>query len=137
MGRLKNILSDRRLLEHYALRFDILYFLGYDVDEELSEHSTVSRTHQLYPAAVFEHLFDHIFRQCVACGLVSGERQALDSAPTLANTSLNRMCEKQPLNPGIGLGSRAGRFLSTRAASPGVFVRCRTVDEPLRRQITS
>ena len=108
MGRLQNILSDRRLLEHYTLRLDILYFLGYDVDEELPEHSTVSRTRQLYPAAFFEHLFDPIFRQCVACGLVSGERQALDSAPALANTSLNRMCEKQPLNPGIDLGSRAG-----------------------------
>ena len=137
MGRLKNILSDQQLLEHCALRLDILYFLGYEVDKELPGYSTVSRTRQLYPAAVFEHLFDHIFRQCIACGLVSGERQALDSAPALANTSINRMCEKQPLDPGISLGSRAGRFLFTRAALPGVFVRCRTVDEPLRRRITS
>ena len=103
MGRLQNIISDRRLLEHYALRLDILYFLGYDVDEELPEHSTVSRTRQLYPAAVFEHLFDYIFRQCVACGLVSGERQALDSVPVKANTSLNRLCEKQPLETLIPL----------------------------------
>ncbi|MBW3131218.1 transposase [Hymenobacter profundi] len=58
VGRLENLVSDRRLIEHCALRLDILYFLGYEVDEDLPWHSTISRTRQLYPAAVFEHLFD-------------------------------------------------------------------------------
>lgn len=35
VGRLENIVSDRRLLEHCALRLDILFFLGYGLDEEL------------------------------------------------------------------------------------------------------
>jgi transposase len=35
VGRLENLVSDRRLVEHCALRLDILYFLGYDIDEEL------------------------------------------------------------------------------------------------------
>ncbi|MGI4736593.1 MAG: transposase [Janthinobacterium lividum] len=68
MGRLENSSSDRRLVEHCALRLDSLYFLGYEVDEDLPWHSTSSRTRQLYPAAVFEHLFDHVFAQCVARG---------------------------------------------------------------------
>ena len=76
VGRLENIASDRRLIEQCALRLDILYFLGYEVDEDLPWHSTISRTRQLYPAAVFDHLFDQVFRQCVrACG-VSGGRYA-------------------------------------------------------------
>jgi transposase len=58
VGRLENIASDRRLVEHCALRLDILYFLGYEVDDDLSWHSTISRTCQLYPVTVFEHLFD-------------------------------------------------------------------------------
>ncbi|SMB99637.1 hypothetical protein SAMN00120144_3714 [Hymenobacter roseosalivarius DSM 11622] len=97
VGRLENLVSDRRLVEHCALRLDILYFLGYEVDEELPWHSTLSRTRQLYPAAVFEHLFDHVFAQCVAQGLVAGDTQAVDSAPVKANASLHRLCEKQPL----------------------------------------
>ena len=63
VGRLENLVSDRRLVEHCALRLDILLFLGYEVDEELPWHSTVSRTRQLFPAAVFERLFDHVFAQ--------------------------------------------------------------------------
>ena len=97
VGRLENLVSDRRLIEHCALRLDILLFLGYEVDEELPWHSTVSRTRQLFPAAVFERLFDHVFGQCVAQGLVAGDRQAVDSAPVKANASLESVLEKQPL----------------------------------------
>jgi transposase len=97
VGRLENLVSDRRLVEHCALRLDILLFLGYEVDEELPWHSTVSRTRQLFPAAVFERLFDHVFGQCVAQGLVAGDRQAVDSAPVKANASLEGVLEKQPL----------------------------------------
>ena len=96
VGRLENLFSDRRLVEHCALRLDILYFLGYEVDEELPWHSTVSRTRQFFPAAVFERLFDHVFAQCVARGLVAGDTQAVDSAPVKANASLDAVLEKQP-----------------------------------------
>ena len=61
VGQLENLVSDRRLVEHCALRLDILLFLGYEMDEELPWHSTSSRTRQLFPAAVFERLFDHVF----------------------------------------------------------------------------
>lgn len=96
VGRLENIASDRRLVEHCALRLDILYFLGYEVDEDLPWHSTISRTRQLYPVAVFEHLFDQVFGQCVAAGLVAGDTQAVDSAPVKANASLDSLREKAP-----------------------------------------
>jgi transposase len=35
VAHLENIASDRKLLEHCSLRLDILYFLGYDLDEPL------------------------------------------------------------------------------------------------------
>ena len=95
VSRLENLVSDRRLIEHCSLRLDILYFLGYEVDEDLPWHSTISRTRQLYPAAVFEHLFEHVFAQCVAAGLVTGYIQAVDSAFVKANASLESLCEKQ------------------------------------------
>ncbi|AII54417.1 IS1182 family transposase [Hymenobacter sp. APR13] len=121
VGRLENLVSDRRLVEHCALRLDILLFLGYEVDEELPWHSTISRTRQLFPAAVFERLFDHVFAQCVARGLVAGDTQAVDSAPVKANASLEAVLEKQAAGPsGPHLGGReqtpaAGSVLSAPA----------------------
>ena len=73
--------------------------LGYEVDEGLSWHSTISRTRQLFPAAVFERLFDHVFVQCVARGLVAGDTQAVDSAPVKANASLEAVREKHMAGP--------------------------------------
>ncbi len=118
VGRLENLVSDRRLVEHCALRLDVLYFLGYEMDEELPWHSTVSRTRQLFPAAVFERLFDHVFAQCVAAGLVAGDTQAVDSAPVKANASLEAVLEKGPT------GARSP-FLATgepAASVPAAFV---------------
>jgi transposase len=96
VSRLENLVSDRRLIELCSLRLDILYFLGYEVDEDLPWHSTISRTRQLYPAAVFEQLFEHVFAQCVAAGLVTGHTQAVDSVFVKANASLESLREKQP-----------------------------------------
>ncbi|MGI4737579.1 MAG: transposase [Janthinobacterium lividum] len=106
VGRLENIASDRRLLAHCAMRLDILLFLGYELDEELPWHSTVSRTRQLYPAALFEHLFDRVFHLCVAQGLVAGDTQAIDSAPVKANASLSSLCEKQAAPPALTVAGR-------------------------------
>nr|WP_321452592.1 transposase [uncultured Carboxylicivirga sp.] len=38
VGYLENIISDRKLIEHCSMRLDILYFLGYDIDEALPWH---------------------------------------------------------------------------------------------------
>ena len=110
VGRLENLVSDRRLVEHCALRLDIFLFLGYEVDEELPWHSTISRTRQLFPAAVFERLFDHVFAQCVARGLVAGDTQAVDSAPVKANAPLEAVREKHvagPHGPFLAMGEPA------------------------------
>ena len=56
----------------------------------------MSRTRQLFPAAVFEHLFDHVFAQCVARGLVAGDTQAVDPAPVKASASLEAVREMRP-----------------------------------------
>ena len=100
IGCLENITSDRKLVEHCAMRLDMLYFLGYNIDEPLPWHSTLSRTRQLYPEALFDLLFDQVFSLCVANNMVAGRRVAIDSAPVKANASMERLVEKQPQRPG-------------------------------------
>ncbi|VAW11561.1 Transposase [hydrothermal vent metagenome] len=38
VGYLENIISDRKLMSHCSMRLGILYFIGYDIDEELPWH---------------------------------------------------------------------------------------------------
>ena len=96
VGYLENIISDRDLIQHSGMRLDILYFLGYDIDEPLPWHSTISRTRQLYPETVFEKVFTKVLAMCVEKGMVSGHSQAIDSAPIKANASMDSLELKVP-----------------------------------------
>ena len=96
VGYLENLTSDRQLIHHCSMRLDILYFLGYDIDESLPWHSTISRTRQLFPEAVFESVFTHVFQMCVSKGMVSGHTQCIDSAPVKANASMDSLELKVP-----------------------------------------
>lgn len=96
VGYLENIISDRDLIQHSSMRLDVLFFLGYDIDEPLPWHSTISRTRQLYPEAVFEQVFTKVLTMCVEKGMVSGHTQAIDSAPVKANASMDTLELKVP-----------------------------------------
>ena len=95
VGYLENINSDRRIIEVSRLRLDILYFIGYDIDEELPWHSTLSRTRQLYGEHIFTELFKRVLKQCIGLGMISGRRQAIDGFFVKANASLDSLVEKE------------------------------------------
>ena len=129
-GYLENITSDRKLVEHCRMRMDVLYFLGYDIDEDLPWHSTISRTRQLYPASLFGALFNKVFALCVDSGMVSGHTQAVDSAPIKANASMESVVPKMPATPmeshlkkvseenGETTKKRAGNVSPARVSAP-------------------
>lgn len=96
VGYLENINSDRQLIQHSSMRLDILYFLGYDLDELLPWHSTLSRTRALLPDEVFPKLFEQALGICVSQGMVGGHTQAIDSAPVKANASMDSLELKVP-----------------------------------------
>ena len=97
IGYLENLGSDRRIITTVSMRLDLLYFLSYDLDEELPWHSTISRTRQLFSEEVFKLLFKKVLSQCIDKGMVSGRRQAVDSAPVKANASMNSLVRKEVL----------------------------------------
>ena len=85
------MIPDRGVINHASMRLDILDFLGYDVDEELPWHSTLSRTRQLSPDDIFEEVFNKVLQLCIESGLVKGHIQAIDSAPVKANASMDSL----------------------------------------------
>jgi len=44
VGYLENMITDRGVMNHCAMRLDIFYFLDCDIDEPLPWQSTISRT---------------------------------------------------------------------------------------------
>jgi len=123
VGYLENIISDRQLIDHCAMRMDILFFLEYDIDEELPWHSTISRTRQLFPEPVFEEVFNKVFTKCVDKGMVAGHAQAIDSAMIKANASMESLELKVPEETledhlkKVRIMSQADRAVKTNKAS--------------------
>jgi transposase len=94
IGYLENINSDRKIIEQAGMRMDMLYFLGYDIDESLPWHSTLSRTRKLFCGNVFLELFRNILKMCVQEGMVSGKTQSIDSAFIKSNASMDSLVER-------------------------------------------
>lgn len=95
IGYLENLGSDRRIINTVSMRMDMLFFIGYDIDEPLPWHSTLSRTRQLYGDDVFKQLFKQVLKQCIDKGMVAGKRQAIDSVFVKANASMDSLAEKR------------------------------------------
>jgi transposase len=95
VGYLENLGSDRRIITTASMRLDILFFIGYNLEEPLPWHSTLSRTRQLYGEDVFKELFKKVLKMCIEKGMVSGRRQAVDSALIKANASMDSIAEKE------------------------------------------
>ena len=98
IGYLENLGSDRRIINTVSLRLDMLFFVGYDIDEPLPWHSTLSRTRQLYGEEVFKQLFKEVLKQCIDKGMVAGRRQVVDSVAVKANASMDSLIEKEILD---------------------------------------
>ena len=89
VGYLENQPSDRRIVHMASMRLDILYFIGYNIDEDLPWHSTLSRTRQLYDEDIFNQLFKQVLKQCIDKGMLTGKRQAIDSVYVKANAAMD------------------------------------------------
>lgn len=98
IGYMNNINSDRRLMSFCSDSLSIRLFLGFDIDESLPWHSTISRTRQLFGEQVFLELFKQVLAMCIQKGMVRGKRQAIDSAFIKANASLDSLQEKEVLD---------------------------------------
>ena len=94
-GYLENQPSDRRIVHTASMRLDVLYFIGYDIDEELPWHSTLSRTRKLYKEEVFLELFRKVLKQCIDKGLLKGARQAVDSFLVKANAAMSSLIDQE------------------------------------------
>jgi transposase len=97
VGYLENTNSDRNIIRIADMRVDIRYFIGYDIDEPMPWHSTLSRTRQLYSTDIFTMLFKKVLKQCIDKGMLSGRRQAVDGFFIKANVSMDSLVEREIL----------------------------------------
>lgn len=75
-----DVASERELVKVIAERLDYLWFLGYGLDDEIPDHSVLSKARTRWGQKVFESLFVRTVAQCVEAGLVDGTKLHVDSS---------------------------------------------------------
>jgi transposase len=79
--------SERQLMRHAADRLSIHWYLGYDLNEPLPDHSSLTRIRERYGVDVFRRFFEAIVEQCQQARLVWGKELYFDGTKVLANAS--------------------------------------------------
>lgn len=95
-GFLEGIISDRELIKRASDSLAARLYIGYDIDEELPWHSTISRTRALMPEIIFEKIFSKVLQMCTEANLLEGTHQSIDSTLVRANASLEKIERKKP-----------------------------------------
>ncbi len=92
-----NVRSERELMATLPERLDWLWFLGYDLDTKIPDHSILSKARKRWGAEVFRNFFERIVIQCVEAGLVDGGKIFVDSSLVEADASNNSVIDTQSL----------------------------------------
>src|SRR5260370_6239992 len=85
----EDIRSERLLLRQVADRLSVRWYVGYDLDEPLPDHSTLSKIRLRYGLEVFRRFFEAIVEQCQQARLVWGKELYFDSTQVNANAYLD------------------------------------------------
>jgi transposase len=93
-----NVRSERELMETLPERLDWLWFLGYDLDDEIPNHSVLSKARSRWGVEIFREFFERIVRQCVNAGLVDGRRIFVDSSLVDADASVDSVVDTRSLS---------------------------------------
>ena len=86
--------SERHLMRLVADRLSVRWYVGYNLDEPLPDHSSLTRIRTRYGLDVFRRFFEAIVEQCQQVGLVWGRELYFDATHVLANAALDSLAPR-------------------------------------------
>jgi len=103
-GFLHGVVHDRKLMREAQVNIAYRWFAGYELDEELPDHSSLTRIRQRWGEERFRQIFERSVTQCAEAGLVAGELVHVDASLVRADVSwgslvrahVSRVLEENP-----------------------------------------
>ncbi len=92
-----NVRSERELVATIPERLDWLWFLDYDIDDQIPNHSVLSKARNRWGVIAFKTFFERIVLQCQNAGLIDGSKLFMDSSIVQADASNNSVIKKHGL----------------------------------------
>jgi transposase len=88
--------SERELMRVLPERLDYLWFLGLGLEDQIPDHSVLSKARARWGQELFESFFVRTVQQCVQAGLVDGTKLHLDGSLIDANASRDSVVRSSP-----------------------------------------
>src|SRR5437667_10932942 len=114
----EDIRSERLLMRHAADRLSVLWYLGYDLDEPLPDHSSLTRIRERYGIEVFRRFFDAIVEQCQQAKLVWGKELYMDSTQVKANADLDSLTPRFAIEAREAIQQHLGVLFAQETPEP-------------------
>src|SRR5215217_245678 len=95
LGYLYGLPSERRLVDEIRVNLAYRWFIGYDLDEAIPDHSVLSKARRRFGPTIYEAFFTDVVRQCERAGLIRGDRLFLDSTLVGAHADLGRVGSRE------------------------------------------
>jgi transposase len=95
LGYLYDISSERQLEQEINVNLAFRWFIKYDIDERVPDHSTLSQTRRrkFSGSTLFRDIFETLVGQCKEFGFIKGETILTDSTHVKANASMESLKE--------------------------------------------
>ena len=93
IGYLYDIRSERRLVEDVSLNLAYRWYVGYDIDEKIPDHSIFTKARKRFGKELFIQIFEDVLKSCTKAGLVSAKEILIDSTIVRADASMNSIIE--------------------------------------------
>ena len=130
----EGIRSERQLIETASLHLAHRWYLGYALDEDLPDHSSLTRFRERLGLPIFRRFFERVVELCRDAGLVWGRELLVDATKVRGNAAMDSLVPRLaevvdghlvPLfgggtkaeEPGPGTDGEAPRLLHPTAAS--------------------
>jgi transposase len=109
----EDIRSERLLMQLVADKLSVRWYIGYNLDEPLPDHSSLTRIRERYGVEVFRRFFEAIVEHCQAAGLVWGKELYFDGTKVQANASVDS------LKPRFAVEAHLATLFGTQAERAG------------------
>jgi transposase len=95
IGYLYGITSERRLMSEIQVNLAYRWFLGYDFDELIPDHSVLTKARSRFGMDIFEKFFEHSIMLCGQAGLLGEGPVYVDATHVEAAASMESLVKRE------------------------------------------
>jgi hypothetical protein len=110
----EDIRSERLLMRLVADRLSVRWYVGYNLDEPLPDHSSLTRIRSRYGLDIFRRFFEAIVEQGQQAGLVWGRELYFDATQVQADAALDSLTARFAVEIRQGHHARAAQVRMDR-----------------------